>query len=193
MAAELGSGVNRVVSYEKTSSYGKPGIAHNVGIADKAEKAIPVRKFNLAFGAINDRFAKGYRKADRSIENLVVVGKVIYIAAEIVCVKTKLAEETLGEAEFEVIPMRGFHWEAKDVGVEHADLGRTGEKNILERGRLKHAIVGGVDDQAGGGKIARHRNARAKRVLIYDELIVVPAQAGIDGPFAEVDKILDES
>ena len=28
---------------------------------------------------------------------------------------------------------------------------------------------------------------------IYDKLVVVPAKAGVDGPFAEMDEILDES
>jgi len=39
-------------------------------------------------------------------------------------------------------------------------------------------------------EIARDRKARADGVLIHDELIVIPAQSGVDGPVAEVDEVL---
>src|SRR5579864_382215 len=117
VTAELSTGIDRIVSDEKASSYRKPGVTHNVGIAQETGIAIPVREFNFAFSAVNDRFAKCDRKADRGIEDLVVVGKIIHVAAEVVCVKAKPAEKTLGGPEFEVVSARGFHWEAEDVRV----------------------------------------------------------------------------
>jgi len=47
-----------------------------------------------------------------------------------------------------------------------------------------------VNDQVRCGEIARDRKARADGVLIHDELIVIPAQSGVDGPVAEVDEVL---
>ena len=38
----------------------------------------------------------------------------------------------------------------------------------------------------------RDGKPRADGVLIEEQLVVVPAQAGIEGPVAEVDQILDE-
>ena len=56
---------------------------------------------------------------------------------------------------------------------------------------MENAVVGGVDNQVGIGEIAGDGEARAGGILIHDELIVVPAKAGADGPFTEVDEILN--
>jgi hypothetical protein len=49
-----------------------------------------------------------------------------------------------------------------------------------------------VQDEAGGWEIAGDAEARLHLLLIYQELIVVPTQPGIDGPIAEMDQVFDE-
>src|SRR6202050_347030 len=45
----------------------------------------------------------------------------------------------------------------------------------------------------GRRKIARNRKARVHRLPIQDELIMVPAKPGADGPISQPDQILHES
>jgi hypothetical protein len=48
-----------------------------------------------------------------------------------------------------------------------------------------------VNNQVGRGEIASQGKARANGALIHYELIVIPAQAGIHRPFADVNQILN--
>ena len=80
-------------------------------------------EFELAFGAVDDGFAEGYGKADGGVEELIIVGEVVYVAAEIVGVEAELIEEAFGGAEFEVVSVRRLNWQAENIGVERNDIG----------------------------------------------------------------------
>ena len=56
---------------------------------------------------------------------------------------------------------------------------------------MKDAIVGRVHDQIRFRKEPRDRKARADGVLVDEELIVVPAETGVDGPISQADQILN--
>ena len=43
-----------------------------------------------------------------------------------------------------------------------------------------------MDDQVGSGEVMRDRQARADSVFVDYELIAVPAESGVDSPFAEM-------
>src|SRR6266849_3588770 len=175
-----------VVAHEQTSRDRKPHIANGVGITEEAGKALPVRELELRFRAIDDGLAERDGEADGGVEDLIVIGEVVYLAAEIVGVETELAEEAFASADFEIVAVGRLDRKAQNTGVERDDIGRTRQKNIFEGGSLKHAIVGGVDDQVGRREIPRDREARADGVLIHYELIMIPAETGVDRPFAQV-------
>src|ERR1700722_26056 len=132
MASELDRGVDGVVPEEKTSSYRKPYIPHNVGITESAGEAVPAGDLELPFRAVDDRFPKCDRKADGRIEDLVVIGEVIYVTTEVVGVQADLAEETFGGADFEVVAVGGLDWQSQHAGVQRAHCHRAGKKNIFE-------------------------------------------------------------
>ena len=182
MSGELGERADCVVAEEKASGHRKPGVAYDVGIAQKAGEAVPVRNFDFGFGAVDDGFAESYGEADGGAEDLIVIGVIVDVAAEVAGVEAKLAGKSLAGPELKVIAVRRFDWQAQDVGIERDDLRRTGKKNVLERRRLKNAVVRSVNDQIGRGKETGDGKARADGVLIDEELIVVPAEAGVDGP-----------
>src|SRR5258708_33548058 len=108
VAGELRSGPGRIVAQEQTASHRKPRVTHRVGIAEKPGEAIPVGDFDFCLGSINDRFFKGYGKADSGAENLVVVGVVVDIAAEVVRIEAELTGEALRGSDFKVIAVRWF-------------------------------------------------------------------------------------
>ena len=107
--------VHGIVTQEEASGDRKPGIADDVGIAEETGEAVPVREFELPFGSIDDGFAEGYRETDGGVEDLVVVGEVVYVAAEICGIEAELIEEALGGTEFEVVAMGRLDREAEDV------------------------------------------------------------------------------
>jgi hypothetical protein len=88
---------------------------------------------------------------------------------------------------FIIVAERRLDREPKYVRVKRNDLRRTGEKNVFERRSLKGAVVRGVQNNIRGGKISCDAQARADRILIDQQLIVVPTQAGVEGPLAEPD------
>ena len=49
-----------------------------------------------------------------------------------------------------------------------------------------------MNDEVGGWEIARDRKAWFHRLAIQQKLVVVPAQAGVDGPVFQTDLIFDE-
>ena len=49
-----------------------------------------------------------------------------------------------------------------------------------------------MEDDVEAGDVVADAEARADGVLIDEELVVIPAKAGADGPFAETDFVLDE-
>ena len=61
---------------------------------------------------------------------------------------------------------------------------------ILKRGRLKDSVVGKMQHKAGGREIARNREPRVHCLPVQQQLIVVPAEPGADGPISQVDQIL---
>ncbi len=64
---------------------------------------------------------------------------------------------------------------------------RAGQKYVFEGRRLEDAVIGGVNIQADGGEVARDGDTRAHRVLVHQQLVVVPAETGVDRPVAEAD------
>ena len=94
-------------------------------------------------------------------QNLVIVGKIVHVAAKIICVKTQLTEKTFGRSHFEVVAVGRFDWKPKHAGVQRNNRRRTGEQNIFKRRGLKYAIVGGMHQQVGRRKIARGGKTRA--------------------------------
>ena len=95
MFGELGGGI---VADKKTSGDRGPDVADDVGIAEEAGKSVPVREFELAFRTVDYGFAKSYGEADGSVKDLVVIGEVVDITAEIVGIEAELAEEAFAGA-----------------------------------------------------------------------------------------------
>ena len=126
MAGELCGGVDGSFSQEEPAGHGKPDIADDIRITEETRETVPVWQFELAFGAVNRGSAKRYRKADGGVEELVVVGEVIYVAAKIVGVKAEVTEKAFGGADLKVIAVRGLDREAEDVRAKRDDGGRTG-------------------------------------------------------------------
>ena len=77
-------------------------------------------------------FVESDRKADGGIKQLIVVGIIVHVAAEIVGFQPDFAEESFGQAHFEIIALRKAGPEAEDIRIERFDRGRTGEQDILE-------------------------------------------------------------
>src|SRR5579864_1386505 len=102
---------------------------------------MPGRQFELAFSAVNGSFTKRNRKTDGCIQQKVIVGVVVEVAAEIVRVELELSGERLGRAEFVIVAARRFHWQTEHVLVQTCHGGRTGKKDVLKRGSLKRPIV----------------------------------------------------
>ena len=182
MPGELAGSADRVVAEEQAARDREPGVADHVGVADETGEAVPVGDFDFGLGAVDVGFAEGDGEADGGAEDLIIVGVIVDVAAEVVDVEAKLAEETLCDADFVVVAVRGLDRQAQDVGSSETTCWRAGNQNVFERWRLENAVVGGVDDEVGWRKITRDREARADGVLIDQQLIVVPAEAGADGP-----------
>src|SRR5580658_9395752 len=96
----------------------EPGIADDVGFADETGEALPVRKFDFAFSAVEDGLFECNGKADAGVEDLVVIGIVVDGAAENVGIEAELAEKALARTPFEIVAVRGLHWQAQDIGFE---------------------------------------------------------------------------
>src|ERR1019366_3192303 len=118
MSGELRGGIDCVVADEEASGHGEPSVAHYVGITEEAGEAVPVWEFEFAFRAVDDGFTKRYGKTDGGVEDLVVVGVVVDVAAEIVSIETELVEKAFGGAEFEVVAVGRLNREAQDIRVE---------------------------------------------------------------------------
>src|SRR5258706_16471177 len=118
MSSELRVGGPSIVAEKKTSGYREPDIADDVGIAEEAGEAVPVREFEFAFCTVDDGFAERYGKADGGIQDLVIVGKVVDVAAEKVCVPAGLAEEALGRPALAGGPVWRLDWTAEPVGAQ---------------------------------------------------------------------------
>src|ERR1017187_1828340 len=103
MSRELAERGSSVVAKEEPARHGKPGIAHDVGIAEKAGEAIPVWNLDLSLGAVKDSFAEGNGEADSGTENLIVIGVVVDIAAEVVQVEPQLIGKILCGPHFKVV------------------------------------------------------------------------------------------
>jgi len=95
MSGELGGGFDGVVAEEEAARNREPSVADLIRVAEEAGEALPVREFELAFGAIDDGFAESYGEADGGAEDLIVVGKVVHITAEIIGVEAELTEKLL--------------------------------------------------------------------------------------------------
>ncbi len=132
VSGELGSCVDRVGTGEQTSGYRKPGIAYDIGIAEKAGEALPVREFELAFSAIEDGFAESDGEADAGVEDLVIVGVVVDVATEIIRVEAELIEEAFRGAKFQIVAVRRFDGQTKNRGLERLHLAGTGKQDVLE-------------------------------------------------------------
>src|ERR1700722_5944449 len=137
------------VAKEEPARHGKPSIDHDVGITEKAVKAIPVWNLDLSLGAVKDSFAEGNGEADSGAENLIVIGVVVDIAAEVVHVEAQLIGKILCGPHFDVVAVRGFHRQPQHVRIERDHLLRTGEQNVLERRSLENSVVRSMDNQAG--------------------------------------------
>jgi len=117
MSGELRGGVGSGVAEEQASGDGEPRVSDNIRVAEEAGEAVPVGDFDFSLGAVDDCFAEGDGKADGGAEDLVIVGVIVDVAAEVVGVEAELAEKTFGGAEFEIVSVRGLDRQAEDAGV----------------------------------------------------------------------------
>src|SRR5271169_6528414 len=100
-------------------------------------------------------------KADAGIKKNVVVGKIVKIAAEDICVEPQMTAESRGDTEFVIISAGGLNGQADDNWTYGLEEGRTGEEQVFERRRLEDAVIGGVDQEVQGRDIARNANSGA--------------------------------
>ena len=94
---------------------------------------------------------------------------------------------------FIIVSVRGLDRQLHcgNAGVESLRSRRTGQKNVFEGRRLEDPVIGAVNIDADGREVARDGDARAHRILVHQQLVVVPAEARIDRPVAEADSILN--
>ena len=121
---------------------------------------------------------------------MIVVGEVVDVATEGVDVELELVGEGLGDSHLVIVSMGGLDRETQDERVQRSHCQRTGQQNVFERRGLEDAIVRDMNDDIRGGEITRDSQAGARSVLVDAKLVVIPAQAGADGPFAEADQLL---
>ena len=126
------------------------------------------------------------------LRSWIVVGVVGDVAPVDVDVEAHALSEGLAKAAFVVISAGRLDGKAEKVIAERFNLRRAGDEDVLEGWSLKDAVVGGVQHQVERWQKTADGDAGAEGVLIEEELIVVPAEAGADRPFAEADHIFDE-
>ena len=68
---------------------------------------------------------------------------------------------------------------------ERGGLLGAGEQQVLGRRELEEAVVGGPERRLRARDVVADGDARAEGVVLYDELVVVVAQAGGDGQVAD--------
>ena len=169
-------------------------MANGVGVAQETGKATPVGKLEFCFRTVNDGLLEGDGEADGCVLNLIVVGVVRHQTPKIVGIQLYLSAKGLGQAGFVVIPFGGFN-QPLDVpwaGIDGFSLGGTGEQNVFERRGLKNAIVGEMQDEVRGREVARDGEARVCGIAVQDELVMIPAEADVDGQVLEADLVLHE-
>src|ERR1035438_6934653 len=103
----------------------------------------PTWKINFSFGSIDPGFAKGDREAYRSIQQQVVVCKVVHIAEIRIHVHADLPHEPLRQAQFVVVAMRWLYRQAQHVGVQSCNLGGTRQQDVFKTPRLKTSFLRG--------------------------------------------------
>ena len=103
--AQRGLGVRRVVAQKQAAGHWEIGRTNNVGIADITGKMAPVGKIDLGFRTVDAGLRKSNWKADGRIEQLIVVGIVIYAAPKGIYVQAELPEKALGKTCFVIIAL----------------------------------------------------------------------------------------
>ena len=101
---------------------------------------------------------EGDGEADGGVENLIVVGVVVDVAAEIVGVEAELIEKAFGGTELEVVAVGRLDRQAEDGWFERLNLSGAGEQDVLEGWSLKDAVVG----ERGRSNWLRENNATRK-------------------------------
>ena len=185
--------VGGVVAEKEAAGDGQVGRGDHVGIADESAEAMPRGKFEFSFGAVDVGLVEGDWEADRGAEELIVVGEIVDAAAVAVDVELELAEEAFAESDFVVVAVRGFYGQAQDLVTEGDDRRRAGDQEIFVGRSLEDAVVGGVENHVELGDEIADAEARADGVLIDEQLVMIPAEAGAYREFAETDLILDKA
>ena len=84
---------------------------------------MPIGKVELCLRAVDDGFSKAIGKADRRVVNLIVVGVVVHLPAEIVGVQLEFSEERFRQTRLVVISFGRLHRQAEEIpGSEGFDL-----------------------------------------------------------------------
>ena len=68
----------------------------------------------------------------------------------------------------------------------------SSKSGVFVGGRLENAVVGGVEDEIEAGDVVADAETRADRVLIDEQLVVIPPKAGAHCKFAKANLILHE-
>ena len=179
-----------IVADEQSARDRIPRIAHHVGVAGETGDLMPSRYRDLSFRAVDDRLAKRDGKADRRVVDLIVVGIISHVAQVVVRVDAQIAAERLRHARFVIVALRRYHRQLNDIGIDQVNLERTRKQQVLERRRLEDAVIREVREQSELREVARDGNPRIDRLLVDDQLIVVPAQAKIQRPVSQANQVL---
>src|SRR4051812_37335657 len=107
-------------------------------------------------------------------------------------VNPRLREDTLRDTCLEEVAGRRHHRKSDDLVVQAVEDGRAGEKQVFGRGCLKGAIVRCAHDEASGRPRPRHAEPWTPGSLVDKQTVAIPPKAGVDGPLAKTDAILDE-
>lgn len=192
VAGESGGRGVGVGAEEEASGDWVPGVADGVGIAGEARETMPIRDGQLAFRAVDDGFTEGDGKADGGAVDLVVIGVVVDVAAEVIDVHLEVLAEDGAETALVVIAFRGLDGQAEEIrGVDGLNLGGAGKQKVFKRRRLEDAVVGEVEDGVQARNVAGDGEARLKLPVVEDELVVVVAQTGGDGPVMKMYQVLN--
>src|ERR1017187_1990969 len=102
-----------------------------------------------------------------------------------------MPEEYLIQAGFVIISLRWLNGKIQEAReIDTRDRGRTCQKDVFERRCLEDSVIREVQGRIGFLKVMGNGKPRLQGLPVEKQLIVVPAQAGIDGPVVKPDQIL---
>ena len=144
--------------------------------------------------AVQFRVVPGDRERDRRVEEDVEVIGVVRVLPEIVGIHNQPALDSLLESGIELIPEAGLdgrRLRAEDILRESAGAGAARKDQVLVERSLECPRVGGAQHRVRFRNEIGNREARLNSVGGGQAVVLVFAQADVDGEISGFDRVLD--